>query len=145
MDVVQAGEALDDAPELLADHLLRKLDLARVEGSDSADLEAATDLGRQLAVGGAQDNVDELGRVGDLGDVLPSGVRMSAFVSRRIADFLYFLFGLCVCGCVGGAYWVFMTGDGRALRGSRRSGVGEGAAIAVGGCVYATNRECCEK
>lgn len=73
MNVVQAREALDDSAKLLADHLLRKLDLAGVEGPDSADLETATDLGGQLAMGGAEDDVDELVRVRDLGNVLPPG------------------------------------------------------------------------
>lgn len=72
VDVVEAREAVDDAAELLTDHLLAKSDLACVEGADSALLETASNLGGQLAVRGAQDDVNELGRGRDLGNVLPS-------------------------------------------------------------------------
>lgn len=57
---VEPGEGLDDLADPLGQRLLRELDLPRVEGADTADLEAGSDLGRQAALRPAQDDVDEL-------------------------------------------------------------------------------------
>ncbi|GKT59111.1 conserved hypothetical protein [Colletotrichum tofieldiae] len=74
VDVVEARERLDDLAELLADGLLGELDLAGVEAADSRDLETGSDLGRQPALRPREDNVEELLRVGDRGEVLPPKV-----------------------------------------------------------------------
>ena len=70
---IEPGEGLDDVPKALGQRLLRKLDLPRVEGPDTADLEAGADLRRQLALRAAQHNVDELRRRRHRGDVLERG------------------------------------------------------------------------
>jgi hypothetical protein len=44
VDVLQAGETLEDLGELLGEGLLGELDLTGVEATDTADLEAAADL-----------------------------------------------------------------------------------------------------
>ena len=57
---IQARERLYDLPEALRQGLLSELDLPRVKRPDAADLEAGTNLGRELSLRPAQDDVDEL-------------------------------------------------------------------------------------
>ena len=112
MDVSKTRETVDDTSELLADHLLTKFDLARIETSDSANLEAATNLGWQLAVGGTQDDVNELGRGGNLRDILPSVGKVQLSISILCAKLL---------SGAENAYWVFMVGRwGERCAGSKR-------------------------
>lgn len=60
MYVLQSGKAIENGGELLAECLLRKLDLARIETSDSADFKSRPYLGRKPSLGAAQDNIKKL-------------------------------------------------------------------------------------
>ena len=68
MDVVDAGEVLEDLGELLVPRGLGVLDLAHVELADAGDGVAAVDHRGGLALRSGQDDVDEVLRRGHLGD-----------------------------------------------------------------------------
>ena len=68
VDVVDAGEVLEDLGELLVPRGLGVLDLAHVELADAGDGVAAVDYRGGLALRAGQDDVDEVLRRGHLGD-----------------------------------------------------------------------------
>ena len=70
VDVVQLGEAVDDATEFLIHRFLHEFDLSHVELADSLDFETLTDLSRRLALGLRQHNVDQIVSIWDLDDRL---------------------------------------------------------------------------
>lgn len=63
VDVLQAGESLEHMRELLVEVLLRELDLAHVEAADAGDGISLVHDSRGLALGLAQDDVDEVLRL----------------------------------------------------------------------------------
>jgi hypothetical protein len=57
MDVLQSWKSIKNQRDLLAESLLRELDLSCVKISDSTDLETSTNLRRQTSLGAAKHNV----------------------------------------------------------------------------------------
>jgi len=82
MNILQPREGLQDRRELLIEGLFGVFDFSGVEGANTTDLESSTDLGGKSPLGSRQDDVEELLRRGDRGNILPGlkSTRLSIFI-----------------------------------------------------------------